>query len=93
MTDETTATAAKKPRRKVTLREMRERLQNEAISCRFHQDVMVQLAREEGTPFVATPDEYAKAEAFESAARVIDWILGDDPTLARLKEAAEQGAI
>lgn len=79
-------------RRRVTLREMRERLAAEAYNREFHHAVMVKLAAEE-TVFAADPDELQIAEAFDSAARVLDWLLRDDVTLARLKEAAERGEV
>lgn len=93
MTEQAQATADDKPRRKVTLREMRERLEGEAYSRRFHHSVMVRLVETVGKPFAADPEEIALAEAFESAARVIDWLLRDDVALARLKDAGERGEV
>jgi hypothetical protein len=92
MTKQTQATAAP-PRRRVTLREMRERLEAEAYGRRVHHGVILRLVAEVGKPFAADPEEIAVAEAFEAAARVFDWLLRDDMALARLKEAAERGAV
>jgi len=93
MNDDLQTPAVKKPPRKVTLREMRERIADEAYRYRAHQDMMVRLVAEVGKPFAENPEEYAIAEAFESAARVIDWILRDDVVLQRLKQAAERGEV
>jgi hypothetical protein len=93
MTERTEATAAEKPRRKVTLREMIERLEAEARRYREHQDMMVRLVKEEGPPWGENPEEYAIAEAFESAARTIAWILRSDDLLTRLKNDVERGGV
>jgi hypothetical protein len=93
MTDESDKPAAAKPPRKVTLREMRQRIADEAYSKRFHHAVMVKLATEEGEPFAANPEEIAIAEAFESAVRVLEWLLRDDVALARLQEVAQRGEV
>jgi hypothetical protein len=93
MTEQTQAPAAETPRRKVTLREMIQRLEAEGRRYRSHQDMMVRLVKEEGHPWAENPEEYAIAEAFESAARVIAWILRDDDLLTKLKNAAERGEV
>jgi hypothetical protein len=93
MTETTGTPAAERPPRKVTLREMRQRIADEAYSKRFHHAVMIKLATEEGEPFSANPEEIAIAEAFESAVRVLEWLLRDDVALARLQEAAQGGEV
>ena len=93
MNDDLQTSAMKEPPRKVTLREMRQRIADEAYRYRTHQDMMVRLVRDVGKPFAENPEEYAIAEAFESAVRVIDWISRDDLVLRRLKEAAERGQV
>jgi hypothetical protein len=93
MTEQTQAPAAEQPRRKVTLREMRQRAEDAAYERRGHHAVMTKLAADPGPPFAADPEEIAIAEAFESIARVIDWLLRDDAALLRLKDAAERGEV
>jgi hypothetical protein len=91
MTDDGTATAAK-PRRAVTLREMRERASIEAYRYRSHQDMMRRLVADYGHPYAENPEEYLIADAFEAVVGVLDWLKSDDVAFERFKAAARARA-
>jgi len=93
MSDETPAPAVKKPPRKVTLREIRQRMADEAYDRRFRADVMAKLEREVGHPFAVDPKEYAIAEAFDRAVVLIDFMISDPTIMGRLMVAAEKGEL